>query len=118
MATLNRSGQVFANDQFAGIIAEFKDEDGVEFYSFIYDANYIADKGSPIGHHYPLQEAPFEYKTFPPFFQNLVSEGWVKTFQARKANLDKKDDFGLLLANGGDIIGAISVFSIDKKKAT
>jgi serine/threonine-protein kinase HipA len=63
----------------------------------------------PIGYHFPLNSKPYTLDTLHPFFTKLVSEGWVRVFQANKSRLDKRDDFGLLLANGGDLIGVISV---------
>jgi len=44
-----------------------------------------------------------------PFFQHLAPEGWLRSRQARAAEVDVEDDFGLLLKYGADCIGAVSV---------
>ncbi|MGB8841615.1 MAG: HipA domain-containing protein [Aliidongia sp.] len=44
-----------------------------------------------------------------PFFQHLGTEGWLRERQARVAHLTAEDDFGLLLRDGADCIGAVSV---------
>ncbi len=102
-----REGHVYCNGSFAGLLQEFTDLKA-ENYRFIYDANYLIN-GVPIGYRFPLTVNPFEFDTFPTFFANLISEGWLRTHQAKKARLDKTDSFGLLLANGKELIGAISV---------
>jgi len=107
-----RAGQVWANGRLAGVIREVSD--GHRFqYTFQYDADYLKD-GSPVGHHFPLRREPFEADVLPPFFENLTSEGWIRNFQSAKARTDKRDSFGLLLANGRDLIGAVSLIPIDE----
>lgn len=44
-----------------------------------------------------------------PFFEHLAPEGWLRARQARVGEIDGQDDFGILLAYGGDCIGAVSV---------
>jgi len=109
MLKLNREGDIYCNGSFAGVLQEFNDLKTVS-YLFKYDAAYLKD-GAPIGHHFPLSDQPFEFDAFPTFFANLISEGWLRTHQAKKARLDKADSFGLLLANGKELIGAISVLT-------
>ncbi len=46
-----------------------------------------------------------------PFFEHLGPEGWLRNRQARTAEIDVEDDFGILLAFGADCIGAVSVHS-------
>lgn len=102
-----RVGLVWANGRLAGTLSEVSD--GLRFeYQFQYDRDYLKD-GSPIGHHFPLQEAPYVSDVLPPFFENLTSEGWIRSYQSAKARTDKQDSFGLLLANGRDLIGAVSI---------
>lgn len=107
MAKPNREGQVLVNGDLAGYIKEFRDNNS-ETYTFQYTPEYLGT-GSPIGHAFPLQAAVFEFDALPPFFENLISEGWIRTHQSKQARLDKQDSFGLLLANGDDLIGALSV---------
>lgn len=109
MLKLNRRGIIKANGIIAGTISEYTDLNKEEFI-VEYDHQYLAH-GSPIGHHYPLTSTPFISNHFPPFFANLVSEGWLRIHQSKKANISKDDYFGLLLANGSELIGAISIIS-------
>lgn len=51
----------------------------------------------------------FRFDILPPFFTNLLSEGWLRNHQAKKARVDKNDEFGLLCANGQELIGGVSV---------
>lgn len=107
---INRRATVFINNIRAGDLIEYRDESlsGKEEYTFIYDENYLT-KGAPIGHHFPLRSEPFYFDILPPFFTNLLSEGWLRQHQADKSRLDKNDEFGLLCANGKELIGAVAV---------
>ena len=104
---INRTGYVYCNGRFAGVINEYSDLK-TESYTFTYDSEYL-DSGDPIGYRFALQRDVFSFDTFPTFFANLISEGWLRAHQADKARLDKADSFGLLLENGKELIGAISV---------
>ena len=100
---MDRIGYVYFNELFAGIISE-----SVEGFTFVYDSNYISF-GTPIGYNYPFSQLKYFSSTFFPIFENLVSEGWLLNLQSRLQHLDKSDKFGLLLNNGRDLIGAISI---------
>jgi serine/threonine-protein kinase HipA len=117
MSEIRRQGYVFANGELAGMLTEYKDANGTDSYSFEYNTEYTNQGRSPIGYHFPLSSKPYKHDVLHPFFTNLVSEGWVRVFQANKSRLDKRDDLGLLLANGGDLIGAISVKPVTKDAA-
>lgn len=105
---VNRTGYVYANHMFAGTLIEFVDGSRTA-YSFTYDQIYLDHKYPPIGVNLPLTVVPHQFDVFPTFFSNLMSEGWVRRHQARKARLDADDQFGLLLANGEELVGAVSV---------
>ncbi|CUS47714.1 MAG: toxin-antitoxin system HipA family toxin component [Idiomarinaceae bacterium HL-53] len=107
----NRTATVFVNAIKAGTLIEYRDPQdlsGRESYTFTYAEEYLRH-GTPIGHHFPLTQTRYEFDAFPPFFSNLLSEGWLRAHQAQKARLDKSDEFGLLCANGEELIGAISI---------
>jgi len=107
-----RMGCVWVNGVRAGTLREVSD--GLRFeYQFQYDPTYLTN-GVPIGHHYPLQTEPFVTDVLPPFFENLTSEGWIRGFQTAKARTDKRDSFGLLLANGRELIGAVTFTPLSK----
>jgi serine/threonine-protein kinase HipA len=107
---VNRVATVFVNNNRAGELIELTDGtlSGRESYRFSYDKDYLAG-GVPIGHHLPLSKEVFNYDILPPFFTNLLSEGWLRKHQSEKARLDKNDEFGILCANGKELIGAVSV---------
>ncbi|TRW50364.1 type II toxin-antitoxin system HipA family toxin [Aliidiomarina halalkaliphila] len=108
---VNRVATVFVNSKRAGTLTEYRDSQNLsarEHYTFKYAAEYLTH-GSPIGHYFPVTDAQYEFDALPPFFSNLLSEGWLRAHQAHKARLDKNDEFGLLCANGEELIGAVSV---------
>lgn len=99
-------GSVYYHNQFAGYLRQ---EPG-QRTSFCYDGHYIESGGKAIAFTLPLQQSPFIYAAeLPPFFDNLVAEGWLE--QAQKKLLKKRSAsrFELLLAYGHDCIGAVSV---------
>lgn len=111
----NRVASIFVNSVKAGTLAEYREPHDLsarEFYTFTYTEEYLKH-GTPIGHHFPLTTVPYEFDALPPFFTNLLSEGWLRTHQAQNARLDKSDEFGLLCANGEELIGAVSVVAGD-----
>lgn len=112
MPNITRQGAIYANDILAGYLTEFISGEKL-VYSYQYQPDYL-HKGVPIGHIFPLQSSSFEFDVFPPFFENMLSEGWVKMYQTAKSTLDKRDEFGLLLHNGKVLIGALSVVNLKK----
>jgi len=44
-----------------------------------------------------------------PFFAHLAPEGWLRERQSAFAEVDREDDFGILLAFGADCIGAVGI---------
>lgn len=108
MLTPNRFGFVYCNDVLAGTITEYSDLAGYE-YEFRYDAAYLQSGLANIGTNLPLTAEPLRRNHLPAFFTNLMSEGWVQRHQAQLARLDVDDKFGLLLANGAELIGPIKV---------
>jgi len=103
-----RQANVYNKDRLAGSLVET--EDG---YKFTYETDYLVG-GTPIGFNFPLQTMPFKSKTFPCLFENLVSEGWLRKLQSQEQKIDENDRFGLLLANGLDLVGAITIGPINK----
>lgn len=97
--------------KLAGILEE--DESG---YSFTYDNDYLAG-GTPISYQLKLREAPYRSEWLMPFFENLVSEGWLRKLQSQQQKIDENDRFGLLLANGSDLVGAVTVEPVSEEEA-
>ncbi|MGS2722995.1 HipA N-terminal domain-containing protein [Porticoccus sp. GXU_MW_L64] len=98
-----RTAHVFYNHKQAGTLVEMQNG-----FEFTYDDDYLAE-GAPIAFNFPLQEQPFRYTQFPSFFENLVSEGWLRKLQSQEQKIDENDRFGLLLMNGRDLVGAVTV---------
>ena len=113
MDEINRQGAVFTNDILAGYLTEFTSHNR-PLYTYQYHPEYLRT-GAPIGYRFPLRPEPFVFDSFPTFFENLLSEGWIKMYQTTNTQLDKRDEFGLLLHNGKVLIGAISVMNLKKE---
>ncbi|WP_052749071.1 type II toxin-antitoxin system HipA family toxin [Arsukibacterium ikkense] len=103
-----RVGYVYSHKSKAGTLRELDTPTGA-IYEFQYTEHYLRYVNTPIGVNLPVQSAPFVFNTLHPFFANLLSEGWVKRHQAKMARLDQEDTFGLLLANGRELIGPIAI---------
>lgn len=112
---VSRAGQVFFGDREAGRLEELIDEVGaLAGYRFAYDPDYLAG-GSPLSFNLPLSEQPYESDHLPSFFENLVAEGWMRQLQSREQHIDENDKFGLLLANGRDLVGAVTVLPVSAR---
>lgn len=85
-----RAGRVYYKGRFAGLLQEH--ESG--FCTFIYDALYRID-GYPIAFTMPLSAEPYITEGLPPFFENLLSEGWLRRIQSTTQRIDERDSFGL-----------------------
>lgn len=100
---MDRIAYIYFNGFFAGTITE-----SPEGFTFIYDTNYTIN-GTPIGFNYPFTQLRYFSTNLFPVFENLVSEGWLLDLQSSIQHIDKKDKFGILLNNGLDLTGAITV---------
>ncbi len=108
-------GKVYYNDLFAGYLRE---EPGNRI-TFTYDSSYI-DAGYPaIAHTLPVREAPhISNNGLHPFFDNLVSEGWLEQAQTRLLGKREVSRFELLLAFGFDCAGAVSIIDPEPTELT
>ena len=97
--------RVFYNGELAGYLYK----DGSAFI-FEYDQDYVAENNPSIGFNLPLMYRQIvSYDHLHPFFENLVSEGWLLEAQSRGQRIDENDYYNLLINNGSDLIGAITV---------
>ena len=100
-----RKGKVFYDTIYAGVIEEM--ESG---YAFTYDSDYLLrPDAQSISLTLPLQKLPFTSTTFFPFFDGLISEGWLLSIVVKNWKMNVRDRMGLLLVACSDCIGAISV---------
>jgi serine/threonine-protein kinase HipA len=100
---MDRVAYVYFNDLYVGKIYETS-----EGFNFVYDSNYILT-GTPIGFNYPFKQTKYFSQSLFPIFENLVSEGWLLNLQSKMQHIDKKDKLGILINNGKDLIGAITI---------
>ena len=101
MATL-RYGIVTFKDQRVGILAEVAGG-GTRF-------TYDEGVAQSIACASPATERVHDYPHgIHPFFAHLAPEGWLRDRQSAFAEVDKDDDFGILLAFGADCIGAVGI---------
>lgn len=99
-------GNIYYKDHFAGVLRQ---EPG-ERVSFTYNDSYLSSGQPSIAHTLPLQAAPFLSESgLPPFFDNLVAEGWLEEAQTRLLAKRRASRFELLLAFGQDCAGAVSM---------
>lgn len=106
---MGRLARVYFKGRLAGELSDSQDSSS----QFIYYAEYLAG-GTPLSFHFPLQAEPFICERLFPFFENLVSEGWLRRLQSQQQKIDEKDRFGLLLENGNDLVGAVTVERISR----
>ncbi len=100
---MDRIGKVFFNKRPAGVLKQTQ-----AGYSFTYDPAYLAD-GTPLSFNLPLQKHPFESDHLFSFFDNLAAEGWLKKIQTKTQKINETDKFGLILENGKDMTGAVTI---------
>ncbi len=78
-------------------------------FSFQYDKTYLVSTGIPLSYSLPLQHAVFSSAILFPYFTGLLSEGWLLDLQSKTQQIDKTDHFALLLKNGHDLAGAVTI---------
>lgn len=103
-----RKGQVFYNNDLAGLITETKDG-----YVFEYNKEFLK-KNIPISISLPLREEPYISKGLFHFFKGLLPEGWYLDIVSATQKIDREDSFGILLCTTNrDTIGAVTVRKIE-----
>jgi serine/threonine-protein kinase HipA len=103
-------GQVYFKETLAGYIRQ---ETGNRI-SFTYDEDYLNSGQPAIAHTLPFQTKPLiDPMGLPPFFDNLVAEGWLENAQKRLLGKRSASRFELLLAYGYDCAGAVSIVDPD-----
>jgi serine/threonine-protein kinase HipA len=77
---------------------------------FTYDTRYLRQPGAvAISPTLPLDPKPYASTGLHPFFANLLPEGSRLGLVSKQLKIDRSDRFGVLLAVGGDGIGAVEV---------
>ena len=107
-----RKCNVYVNGINAGILTEY---DNPREYVFKYGTDYVDNKLPPICLAMPLREEEYRSPVLFPYFYNLLSEGENRIIQSSLLNIDKDDDFGILLATARyDTVGAVTVRPINE----
>lgn len=92
------------HDRVAGVLMRDQGR-----YFFAYDEHYIANGGQALSFSLPLRTEVFESSYLFAYFDGLVSEGWLRRVQSQFQKIDDQDHFALLVNNGLDLAGAVSV---------
>lgn len=102
-----RSAEVRYKDLRAGTLLEYE-----EGYRFSYDMEYLNSKdASPISVTLPLRSEPYGSMVLFPFFDGLITEGWLLEVVERNWKINPRDRMGLLLACCRSCIGADSIYT-------
>ena len=80
-------------------------------FMFQYDESWLrSSEAFPISLRLPLQEAIFDNDRAKIFFSNLLPEGEIREFIAKKLNVSSNNEFSLLERLGGECAGALSLW--------
>ncbi len=105
MKSKMNKGVVYLGDKKAGLL-----ERTHSGYRFTYYQEYLSAKETqPVSLTLPLREEPYESESLFPFFLGLIPEGWLLDITSRTLKIDPENSFEILLATGGDCIGAVTV---------
>lgn len=103
---MNKRAEVYFKDKRAGILER---TDAGE-YLFTYGGAYLDDPDArPVSATLPLTDKPYRSGTLFPFFHGLIAEGWLLELESKILKIDEHNAFELLLATGGDCVGAVSI---------
>lgn len=79
---------------------------------FTYAPEWLADASrGPISFSLPKQEQPFKQRQCRPFFAGLLPEASQRDVIAAALGISKGNDFAFLEALGGDVAGALSLWT-------
>lgn len=96
---------VFLGERKAGLLEKIHGG-----YRFSYAPEYLSlQDAQPISLTMPLTGGPYESHRLFPFFLGLIPEGWLLDLTSRTLKIDPENPFDILLATGGDCIGAVRV---------
>ena len=105
-----RKARVLVQGEPAGVLEEIETGRG---YRFSYLPGY---RSAPVSLTMPLQKAEYHFDDFPPFFEGLLPEGFQLEALLRLAKIDERDYLSQLVAVGADLVGAVTVESIEESE--
>lgn len=101
-----KRANVYLREQHAGIL----EKQGEGEYSFQYITTYVRSPDSlDIARSLPRRMEPYLSRTLHPFFDNMISEGWLLQHAEKIFHIDKSNRFALLMATGKAPIGAVTI---------
>lgn len=80
-------------------------------YVFQYNKEY---DGPAISLTMPVKNNQYTFENFPPFFEGLLPEGIQLEGLLKKHKIDKGDYFKQIIVTGADLVGAVTVTSLDE----
>jgi serine/threonine-protein kinase HipA len=98
-----RSAAIYQRKLFAGYLREVPERKG---WVFTYAEGYSSN---PVSLTMPVRSAPYDFDSFPAFFEGLLPEGSQLEALLRTHKIDRNDCFRQLVTVGGDLIGSLSV---------
>jgi serine/threonine-protein kinase HipA len=102
---MNTVAKVLFNQRLVGYLSKT-----LSGYSFKYDEKFLnASDSFPIAYNFPLRAIEYRSERLFPFFESLTSEGWLLKIQSQSMKIDERDYFSMLLENGKDLIGGITI---------
>lgn len=107
MSRFRTRANVFMHGELAGSIQRTGSR-----VRFQYNVQYLKT-GSALSMSLPLRVEPYETEGLPPYFSGLCSEGWLRRVQAFEQRIDPEDSFTLLINNGKDLAGAVTIEPIE-----
>lgn len=92
-----------------GRMAGVLERDG-NVFRFQYDKAYLKMQQATLSLSLPLRGEPYEFAgKLPPYFSGLCSEGWLRAVQCAQQGISPDDEFALLMNNGRDLAGAVTI---------
>lgn len=75
-----------------------------------FEFSYLPDyTGHAISLSLPVDIRHHFSSSLHPFFKGLAPEGWLKKRYSEIQKIDEKDLLGILIANGNDLLGAVTL---------
>ena len=105
MSDTYRTAYIYVRNVFAGVLAE------TDYgYSFAYDEEYLqAENATAVCLTLPRTANKYRAKTWFPFFDGLIPEGWLLDIVTHNWKISPSDRFGVLLVACKDAVGNVSV---------
>ena len=102
---------VYLRESKAGLL-----EKTARGYRFYYFKEYLSTQDAqPVSLSLPLTDEPYESEQLFPFFLGLIPEGWLLDLTSRTLKIDPANPFDILIATGGDCIGAVKIIPFDEE---